>query len=265
MTKTYWSAGQLVVVFSALGAAACVVDSDDDQGSGGAASAPGGQSVGIGGGPPAGGAPTGGAEVTGGAPPSGGALTGGVAPGDGGAATGGVAPTGGVQSTGGAAPTGGSDACASGPLATSVPSCAPAAFTPTGDYHQDCVDRINQFRAECQCLPPLARWTEAEACADQMAAYDAAANSAHAAFRAELCEPGGTAQNECPGWDSAESILVDQRFFESCIGMMWHEVDDPSGEQGHYEALSSTRYTRVACGIYDDGSGNVWALQNYGR
>ncbi len=259
MTKTHWSAGQLVVVLLALGTAACVVDSDDDEGSGGAASATGGQSVGLGGGPPGGAAPTGGVETTGGAPPSGGELTGGVASGDGGA------PTGGVTSTGGATPTGGSDACASGPLATSVPSCAPSAFTPTGDYHQDCVDRINQFRAECQCLPPLARWTEAEACADQMAAYDAAADSAHAAFRAELCEPGGTAQNECPGWGSAESIVVDQQFFESCIGMMWHEVDEPAGEQGHYEALSSTRYTRVACGLYDDGNGNVWALQNYSR
>ena len=34
--------------------------------------------------------------------------------------------------------------------------------------------------------------------------------------------------------------------------MMWHEVDNPGGEQGHYEAMSSTRYTMVARGFFTD-------------
>lgn len=52
---------------------------------------------------------------------------------------------------------------------------------------------------------------------------------------------------------------------ESCLEMMWHEVDNPAGEQGHYEAMSSTSYTRVACGIHVGPDGDVWAVQNYDR
>ncbi len=173
----------------------------------------------------------------------------------GGVATGGVA-TGGVA-------TGGSDLCADGPLADSLATCQPSEFVPSGDYHQDCVDRINQIRMECQCLPPLERWTEAEACADQMAAYDASVDQAHAGFRADVCSPAGWAQNECPGWDAPDDIILDTQWYEACLMMMWHEVDEPSGEQGHYVAMSSNQYTRVACGLYDGGSGAVWAVQNF--
>jgi hypothetical protein len=98
-----------------------------------------------------------------------------------------------------------------------------------------------------------------------MAHYDSEQDGSHAGFIANLCGPSGIAQNECPGWGSIESITQDQTRFESCISMMWHEVDNPAGEQGHYEALSSTRYQRVACGIYTTPSGDVWAVQNYNR
>ncbi len=62
--------------------------------------------------------------------------------------------------------------CAGGPLAAPIPGCMPTALPSTGDPAEDCVRRINQFRWECQCLPPLARWTDGEACADQDAEYD---------------------------------------------------------------------------------------------
>src|SRR5262245_39815757 len=75
--------------------------------------------------------------------------------------------------------------------------CTLEALPSTGDVHQDCVDRINQFRTECACLPPLERWTEGEACANRMAEYDSTAESAHAGFRDEICD-GGWGQNECP-------------------------------------------------------------------
>jgi hypothetical protein len=135
----------------------------------------------------------------------------------------------------------------------------------TGDYHQDCVNEINQFRWQCQCLPPLERWPEGEACADQMAQYDYQNNVAHGGFMANLCDPSGSAQCECPGWGSVESITQGTSRMESCLAMMWHEVDNPGGEQGHYEAMSSTRYTAVACGIYEGPDGDVWAVQNYTR
>jgi len=199
-----------------------------------------------------------GGDVTGGVT-TGGLATGGLA--TGGVETGGV-ETGGVE-TGGTGGTGGSELCAGGPLAESLADCAPGEFSLTGDFHQDCVDRINQIRMECQCLPPLERWTEAEDCADQMAAYDASVDQAHAGFTGQICTPRGWGQNECPGWGAPDEILLDSRWYEACLMMMWHEVDDPTGEQGHYVNMSSTEFTRVACGLYDDGAGNVWAVQNF--
>jgi hypothetical protein len=46
---------------------------------------------------------------------------------------------------------------------------------------------------------------------------------------------------------------------------MWSEVDDPTGEQGHYEAMSSTSHTMVACSIYEGPDGEVYSVQNYSR
>jgi hypothetical protein len=193
---------------------------------------------------------TGGSSNTGGSRNTGGSLNAGGT---------GTATTGGGGSTG----TGGSG-CSSGPLATSIAKCVIVAPPSTGDYHQDCVDTINKIRADCMCLPPLARWTEGEACADQMAEYDSGQNSAHAGFKARLCTPGGSAQCECPSWGSVASITQGTSRMESCLAMMWHEVDDPSGEQGHYQAMSSKTYTKVACGINSSAS-DVWAVQNYSR
>ena len=224
-------------------------------------------------------ATTGGVMPTGGAPATGGVdMTGGLP------ATGGTAPTGGVatggdatggDATGGDA-TGGTEACESGPLETSLPDCAIDMPAATGDYHQDCVDVINAWRWQCQCLPPLERWPEGEACADEMAQYDYEVNvgatviEPHAGFIASICSPSGSGQCECPAWGSIESITQPREggfggMRESCLEMMWHEVDNPAGEQGHYEAMSSTRYAQVACGIYQGPDGDVWAVQNYSR
>jgi hypothetical protein len=230
----------------------------------------------------------GGASSTGGAPSSGGAVAAGGAPATGGAAnrggatgvggvtdpaggrnTGGTRATGGTSAGGTASSAGGNSAgtgpdCSGGPRATSLPTCVIVPPPSTGDYHQDCVDTINKIRWDCMCLPPLQRWTEGEACADQMAVYDSGQNSAHAGFIAKLCTPGGSAQCECPGWGSVASITQGTTRLESCLAMMWHEVDNPSGEQGHYEAMSTTTYTRVACGI-NTSTTSVWAVQNYSR
>jgi hypothetical protein len=225
---------------------------------------------------------TGGAPTTGGTPAIGGTSATGGAPVTGGTkATGGSKASGGTKSTGGATTMGGSTTaggttsaggstaaagtgCTGGPLTTSVPNCVIVPPPSTGDYHQDCVDTINKIRHDCMCLPPLQRWTDGEACADQMANYDTTQNSAHAGFIARLCTPGGTAENECPGWGSVSSITQGTTRQESCLSMMWHEVDTPTGQQGHYVAMSSTTYTKVACGI-NTSTTNVWALQNFSR
>ncbi len=169
-----------------------------------------------------------------------------------GSATGGP-PTGTTGTTGsGTTSSTSTTACANGPLPEPIPGCAPTPLPPTGDFGQDCVDRINQFRWECQCLPPLQRWVEAEACTDQQAADDQATGVPHDHFGA--C--GEWAQNTCPNWGSAEQILT------GCLQMMWDEgPGEPFSEHGHYINMSSTQYTRVACGL--SSNGGVWSNQNF--
>src|SRR5690606_10956049 len=126
------------------------------------------------------------------------------------------------------------------PLAAPIPDCAPTPPPSTGDFHQDCVDRINQFRWECQCLPPLQRWTEAEACTDQQSQDDHQSGQAHGNFPA--C--GESAQNTCPDWGSESAVIG------GCLQMMWDEgPGEPFEEHGHYINMSSLQYGRVACGI----------------
>jgi hypothetical protein len=162
--------------------------------------------------------------------------------------------------TGGNAGTGGSAGpCANGPLAAPISNCDPDPLPTTGDAHEDCFERINQFRRECQCLPPLARWVDGEACADGNAEYDSI-NGVHASFSALPCGSGGRAQNECPGWPSNAQVIT------GCLRSMWDEGPedgDPNTVNGHYESMASTSYTRVACGFFTTPSGNVWGVQNF--
>lgn len=145
------------------------------------------------------------------------------------------------------------------PLDLPISGCMPPVMPSTGDPHEDCVRRINQFRCECQHLPPLERWVEGEACADMMAEYDHdRPGEAHAAFRAGICS-GGYGQNECPGWGSVESTI------SGCLQQMWDEgPGDFYGPppHGHYINMSSTSFSGVACGFYS-GSNGVYALQNF--
>ena len=147
--------------------------------------------------------------------------------------------------------------CANGPLSEPIAGCTPGPVPDSGDFRADCVARINQFRWDCQCLPPLDRWSDGETCADEHAAYDST-NGAHSGFMDTICTPGGWAQNECPGWGSEISIV------DGCLQLMW---DEGPGEDfnvhGHYINMSSTNYTKVACGVYITGSGDVWSVQNY--
>jgi len=144
-------------------------------------------------------------------------------------------------------------ACDGGPLAAPIQGCTPTPLASTGDAHQDCVDRINQFRFECQCLPPLARWTEAENCSDQQSGDDQADNAPHGHFGA--C--GESAQNSCPNWPSEENVV------SSCLQGMWDEgPGEPFAEHGHYINMSNTGYSKVACGFASSAAG-VWANQNF--
>ncbi|MCA9706003.1 MAG: hypothetical protein KDK70_09170 [Myxococcales bacterium] len=142
--------------------------------------------------------------------------------------------------------------CEGGPLAEPLPGCAPPPPPSTGDIHQDCVDRINQLRWECQCLPPLARWSDAEACSDQQSSADQNGGGPHGNFGS--C--GENAQNTCPNWGSEQQIIG------GCLQAMWDEgPGEPFSEHGHYINMSNTNYSRVACGFSYDGG--VWSNQNF--
>ncbi len=209
-----------------------------------------------------GGVPTGGSGASAG---TGGLGTGGAAPGTGGRVAGtggtsGAAGAGGGGATPGSGGNGGTSGC--------VPNlaCKPAPPPTTGDIHQDCVDRINQFLTQCACLPALTRATDGEACADQMAAYDAAMNSAHAGAIAKICTPSGS-QNECPGYASNNQVI------SLCMQQMWDEGPPPTSsctgtcyeQHGHYINMTDPSVHRVACGFFTTSSGQVWAAQNFLR
>lgn len=154
---------------------------------------------------------------------------------------------------------GAGDPCAGGPLSAPIPSCNPAPPPSTGDLHADCVARINQLRSECQCLPPLMRWTDGESCADANAEYDST-NGVHASFYDMPCGTGARAQNECPGWPSNDHVIT------GCLQSMWDEGPEdgnPDTVNGHYETMATSTYTRVACGFYTTPSGDVWGVQNF--
>jgi hypothetical protein len=149
--------------------------------------------------------------------------------------------------------------CAGGPLARPIPNCRPAAAPSTGDLHADCVARINRFRWECQCLPPLERWMDGDDCTDSNAQYDSV-SGVHASFYDIPCGNGARAQNECPGWPSAEHVIT------GCLQSMWDEGPEdgnPNSVNGHYESMATRTYTRVACGFYTTPSGQVWGVQNF--
>jgi len=184
---------------------------------------------------------------------------------------------GGVQSRGGATGTttttttntaGGAAAGGSGGASSCVQNlaCKLAAPPTTGDIYQDCVDRINQFLTQCACLPALTRRTDGEACANQMAEYDASKNVAHSGYTDAICTPSGS-QNECPGYSSVTQVIG------MCMQQMWDEGPPPTTPctgtcyetHGHYINMTAKTVTKVACGFYTTAAGKVWAVQNFSR
>jgi len=146
---------------------------------------------------------------------------------------------------------------AAGSSAVSSSAASSSAATTGGggvDPAQTCVDGINAFRATLG-LAPYARWTAQEACASDEAAKDAAKNQAHSAFG----QCGEWAQNECPGWGGPPQSMIG-----NCLQMMWDEGPGEFNQgHGHYINMSSTQYTKVACGFHVLANGKVWATQDF--
>ena len=183
-----------------------------------------------------------------------------------GSANGGSVNAGGASSSSGGNVGSGGSGGSPASSGTCVPDygCKPKSPN-TGDVYADCVARVNQFRA-CVCLPPLARWSAGEACADQDAKYDSEQNVAHSGFTARICS-AGNAQDECPGWSGSGESVID-----GCLQQMFGEGPPPTStctgqcysDHGHYINMTGTKYkSGVACGFYTMPSGAIWAAQNF--
>jgi len=121
-----------------------------------------------------------------------------------------------------------------------------------GSTPADCVAYINSLRAT-KGLPALARWEDKESCANGQAQSDSESGTAHGAFG--KCKEH--AQDECPGWPSLGSIVP------GCLDMMWAEGPGSGDAHGHYNNMTSTSYSQVACGFYTTSSGETWAVQDF--
>jgi hypothetical protein len=119
---------------------------------------------------------------------------------------------------------------------------------------EKCVQLINEYRASIG-LSAYQRWTDGEACADDEARKDAEMNQPHGSFGS--C--GESAQNTCPGWSGTPASIIGP-----CLQAMWDEGPGSDfSTHGHYINMSSTIYTRVACGFYVTPGGRVWTVQDF--
>lgn len=122
-----------------------------------------------------------------------------------------------------------------------------------GEPIQACLDIINSYRASLG-LPAYQRWNAAETCAVQQAQMDSQTQTPHGAFG----QCNEFAQNECFGYGTAIEAIT------QCLASMWAEGPGPPGpEHGHYLTMSSTQYSKVACGFYQMPDGGWWMVQDF--
>jgi hypothetical protein len=124
------------------------------------------------------------------------------------------------------------------------------AETPKGaTANETCFNMLNEYRKK-NGLDPYERWTDGEACANGQAKSDGSSQQVHGSFA--RCDE--LAQNECPGTPGQPSSAI-----PLCLSLMWRE--GPGG--GHYDSMTSTTYTKAACGVFVSASGATWAVQNF--
>ena len=136
-------------------------------------------------------------------------------------------------------------------LATTPDGTAAAQPVNLDQARQSFIDRINAFR-QTKGLPPLQRWVEGEACADNQAQNDATSNVAHGAFGA--CQELG--QMTCPGTASIDGAT------STCLQQMWDEGPGTGVEHIHYNIMTGASYTKIAVGIFQMSNGKFWIDMN---
>ena len=119
------------------------------------------------------------------------------------------------------------------------------------DWREDCLAKINEYRAT-EDLPPLTLASEGkQTCADKQSADDLKTNEAHGHFG----DCGEFAQNSGPNfsgsWQKNASAVA-----EYYLKMMWEDEKAKAekgvteyAQIGHYLNMKNTSYTKVACGI----------------
>ena len=139
-----------------------------------------------------------------------------------------------------------------GPTPTQPPPFTPppSSSDPFAAARQSCVDRINQYRARVR-MGPLARDASTEGCDDEESRLDSSSNRAHGSFG----KCGERAQNACPNYPGAsvEDVL------NKCLQQMFDE--GPGG--GHFDNMTSSKYSRASCGFQAMPGGRIWTVQNF--
>lgn len=123
-------------------------------------------------------------------------------------------------------------------------------------WREDCLAKINEYRAT-EDMPPLTLAAEEkQTCTDDQAAADLAENKAHGHFG----DCGEWAQNSGPNF-TASWLKTATDVSDYYLEMMWNEKklvesgaadlnsDADYGKIGHYKNMRSASYTKVACGI----------------
>lgn len=118
-------------------------------------------------------------------------------------------------------------------------------------WREDCLAKINEYRATENLKPLTLASEEKQTCADKQSADDLASNAAHGHFG----DCGEFAQNSGPNFNGSFQKNA-SAVAEYYLKMMWEE-EKAKAEQGvteyaqigHYLNMKSTSYTKVACGI----------------
>ena len=124
------------------------------------------------------------------------------------------------------------------------------------NWREDCLAKINEYRAT-EDMPALTLAAEEkQTCTDDQAAADLAENKAHGHFG----DCGEWAQNSGPNF-TASWLKTATDVSDYYLEMMWNEKklvesgaadlnsDADYSKIGHYKNMRSASYTKVACGI----------------
>ncbi|MBL8685128.1 MAG: hypothetical protein JNK05_38480 [Myxococcales bacterium] len=158
-------------------------------------------------------------------------------------------------------------------------------YTQLGQLHQDCIDRINQYRAGTirfsngSSDPGVPRTAlnhlmGNNACSTAQALGDMVVNGgaggcAGAHTTSFSCPWTGTVgQNTCCMRSGATYAEIRAQMY-SCLQLMWDEgIGMPSNAaytsaNGHWYNMRNSAFTQVSCGFAFDNRGRVWMNQDF--